>query len=39
VMVLYYGEIIADGSCEEIQTNQKVCNIYLGTEVKDARVD
>ena len=39
VMVLYYGEIIADGSCEEIQTNQKVCSIYLGTEVKDARVD
>jgi branched-chain amino acid transport system ATP-binding protein len=36
VMVLYYGEIIADGSCEEIQTNQKVCSIYLGTEVKDA---
>jgi branched-chain amino acid transport system ATP-binding protein len=38
VMVLYYGEIIADGSCEEIQTDQKVCSIYLGTEVKDARV-
>jgi branched-chain amino acid transport system ATP-binding protein len=38
VMVLYYGEIIADGSCQEIQTNQKVCSIYLGTEVKDARV-
>jgi len=38
VMVLYYGEIIADGSCEEIQTNPKVCSIYLGTEVKDARV-
>jgi branched-chain amino acid transport system ATP-binding protein len=36
VMVLYYGEIIADGACEEIQNNQKVCSIYLGTEVKDA---
>ena len=33
VMVLYYGEIIADGSCQEIQTNQKVGSIYLGTEV------
>jgi branched-chain amino acid transport system ATP-binding protein len=32
VMVLYYGEIIADGSCQEIQTNQKVGSIYLGTE-------
>jgi branched-chain amino acid transport system ATP-binding protein len=33
VMVLYYGEIIADGSCQEIQNNQKVGSIYLGTEV------
>ena len=33
VMVLYYGEIIADGSCHEIQHNQKVGSIYLGTEV------
>jgi branched-chain amino acid transport system ATP-binding protein len=37
VMVLYYGEIIADGSCEEIQADQKVRSIYLGKEVKDAR--
>lgn len=36
VMVLYYGEIIADGSCREIQNNQKVGGIYLGTEVSDA---
>jgi len=36
VMVLYYGEIIADGSCEEIQTDKKVGSIYLGTEVRDA---
>jgi branched-chain amino acid transport system ATP-binding protein len=36
VMVLYYGEIIADGSCEEIQTDKRVCSIYLGTEVRDA---
>ncbi len=33
VMVLYYGEIIADGSCQEIQTDRKVGSIYLGTEV------
>ena len=33
VMVLYYGEIIADGSCHEIQHNQKVGSIYLGTEI------
>ncbi len=37
VLVLYYGEIIADGTCEEIQKDQKVCSIYLGTEGKDAR--
>jgi branched-chain amino acid transport system ATP-binding protein len=36
VMVLYYGEIIADGSCQEIQNNRKVGSIYLGTEVSDA---
>jgi branched-chain amino acid transport system ATP-binding protein len=36
VMVLYYGEIIADGSCQEIQNNQKVGSIYLGTEVSGA---
>jgi branched-chain amino acid transport system ATP-binding protein len=36
VMVLYYGEIIADGPCEAIQVHPKVREIYLGTEVKDA---
>ena len=39
VMVLYYGKIIADGSCEEIQADQRVRSIYLGTEVKDAGID
>jgi branched-chain amino acid transport system ATP-binding protein len=34
VLVLYYGKIIADGSCEEIQADQKVRSIYLGTEIK-----
>ena len=38
VLVLYYGKIIADGTCEEIQCDQKVCNIYLGTEAKDAEL-
>jgi branched-chain amino acid transport system ATP-binding protein len=37
VLVLYYGEIIADGSCEEIQNDRKVCSIYLGTEVRHVR--
>lgn len=36
VLVLYYGEIIADGSCEAIQTNSRVREIYLGTEVENA---
>jgi len=36
VLVLYYGEIIADGSCEAIQTNPKVREIYLGSEVQNA---
>ena len=37
VLVLYYGEIIADGTCEQIQKDQKVRSIYLGTGEKDAR--
>jgi branched-chain amino acid transport system ATP-binding protein len=36
VLVLYYGEIIADGTCEEIQADKKVRSLYLGTEVIDA---
>jgi branched-chain amino acid transport system ATP-binding protein len=36
VMVLYYGKIIADGSCGEIKANPKVRQIYLGTEDKNA---
>jgi branched-chain amino acid transport system ATP-binding protein len=36
VLVLYYGEIIADGTCGEIQKDRKVRSIYLGTGEKDA---
>jgi branched-chain amino acid transport system ATP-binding protein len=36
VLVLYYGEIIADGPCEAIQADEKVRSIYLGTKVHDA---
>jgi branched-chain amino acid transport system ATP-binding protein len=32
VLVLYYGKIIAQGTPEEIQSNPKVREIYLGTE-------
>ena len=32
VMVLYYGEIMAEGSPEEIQNDPKVKEIYLGGE-------
>ncbi len=36
VLVLYYGQIIADGSCEEIQADQTVRSIYLGTRTNNA---
>jgi branched-chain amino acid transport system ATP-binding protein len=32
VVVLYYGQIVAQGKPEEIQNNPKVREIYLGTE-------
>ncbi len=32
IMVLYYGNIIAEGTCKDIQANPKVQQIYLGTE-------
>jgi branched-chain amino acid transport system ATP-binding protein len=32
VVVLYYGQIVAQGTPEQIQTDQKVREIYLGTE-------
>jgi branched-chain amino acid transport system ATP-binding protein len=39
VMVLYYGEIIAHGTPEEIRANSKVREIYLGPENEDTGID
>jgi branched-chain amino acid transport system ATP-binding protein len=30
ITVLYYGEVLATGTCEEIQANPKVREVYLG---------
>lgn len=32
IMVLYFGKIMAQGTCEEIRSNPKVQEIYLGSE-------
>ena len=32
IMVLYFGKIFAQGSCQEIRTNPRVQEIYLGNE-------
>jgi branched-chain amino acid transport system ATP-binding protein len=32
ILVLHYGQIIADGPCEEIQSDPRVKEIYLGIE-------
>jgi branched-chain amino acid transport system ATP-binding protein len=36
VLVLYYGQIIASGTPEEIQDNARVREIYLGTQKESA---
>jgi branched-chain amino acid transport system ATP-binding protein len=33
VIVLHYGEIIGDGTADEIKNNPRVCEVYLGEEV------
>lgn len=38
VVVLYYGQIVARGTPDEIQEDPKVREIYLGTEGSDPRV-
>jgi branched-chain amino acid transport system ATP-binding protein len=32
IMVLHYGELIIDGTCEQIRTDPKVKEIYMGAE-------
>jgi branched-chain amino acid transport system ATP-binding protein len=32
IIVLHYGEIIADGTPDEIESNKKVREIYMGIE-------
>ena len=38
IIVLHYGEIITDGPTQEVKTNQKVREIYMGTEEQDDHV-
>jgi branched-chain amino acid transport system ATP-binding protein len=39
IIVLHFGEIITDGTPQEIKTNQKVREIYMGEEENDEYVD
>lgn len=32
ILLLHYGEILCDGSCEDIRTSAKVKEIYMGTQ-------
>jgi branched-chain amino acid transport system ATP-binding protein len=36
IMVLDHGEKIAEGTCQEIASNKKVIEIYLGNEAPNA---
>jgi branched-chain amino acid transport system ATP-binding protein len=35
VIVLHYGEVIGDGTTEEIKSNPRVREVYLGEEVAE----
>ncbi len=37
VMLLHYGEIVCEGSCDEIRSNQMVRDIYMGTRAGQDR--
>ena len=39
IIVLHFGEIITDGTPQEVKTNQKVREIYMGIEENDEHVD
>ncbi len=38
IMVLYFGKILAQGSCQEIRASPKVQEIYLGSEESSGNV-
>ena len=35
VIVLHHGEVIGDGTTEEVQKNRRVREVYLGEEVME----
>lgn len=37
IMVLHYGELLVQGTCDEMRTNAKVKEIYLGIEEASAK--
>jgi branched-chain amino acid transport system ATP-binding protein len=38
IIVLHFGEVITDGTPQEVKTNQKVKEIYMGIEENDENV-